>query len=74
VGLFAFAGKACFAKMNFAPGSSYIGGNGSCLHGCGIVFKLTPNKSGSWTETILHQFGTSSGDGAGPQGSLVFDK
>src|ERR1700721_2829070 len=42
-------------------GTSYIGGNGSCLHGCGIVFKLTANKSGSWTETILHQFGPRQG-------------
>jgi uncharacterized repeat protein (TIGR03803 family) len=67
------AGLAFDAKGNLY-GTTYIGGNGPCLHGCGIVFKLTPNKSGSWTETILHQFGTSSGDGAGPQGSLVFDK
>ena len=24
--------------------------------GCGVVFKLTPNSNGKWTETVLHRF------------------
>jgi uncharacterized repeat protein (TIGR03803 family) len=24
--------------------------------GCGVVFKLTPNSNGAWTETVLHHF------------------
>jgi len=40
----------------------------------GIVFELSPTKSGSWTETILHNF-TDGDDGGAPQyGSLIFDK
>src|SRR5258708_39966601 len=38
----------------------------------GVVFKLTPTKSGGWTETVIHDF-TNSPDGAYPGGSLIFD-
>ena len=36
----------------------------------GTVFELA---SGTWTETILHQFGAN-GDGAPPQGDAIIDK
>src|SRR6202035_6188183 len=41
-------------------------------NGHGLVFELTPNSDGSWTEHVLHAFkGT---DGANPGlGSLIFD-
>src|SRR5579864_8322046 len=39
----------------------------------GIVFELSPNGDGTWTENILHDFG-SGDDGNGPFASLVFDK
>lgn len=38
----------------------------------GTVFKLSPNGSGGWTETILHSFGSGT-DGQGPLAGLVFD-
>jgi len=38
----------------------------------GTVFELTPQGGGSWTETILHSFGTGT-DGASPFNSLVLD-
>ena len=38
----------------------------------GIVFELSPTGGGSWTETILHAFG-SGDDGAFPYGGLIFD-
>jgi uncharacterized repeat protein (TIGR03803 family) len=39
--------------------------------GGGVVFKLTPNSDGSWTETVLQTLG---GDhGGGPYASLIFD-
>ena len=39
--------------------------------GCGVVFKLTPAASGTWTETVLHRFtGT---DGGNPYSGLVQD-
>lgn len=71
-GIFPIAGLTFDAQGNLY-GTTVIGGNGSCLNGCGTVFKLTPN-NGGWTETVIHQFGTSAGDGVSPQGSLVFDK
>jgi len=52
----------------------YYGGN------CGTVFKLSPpkQKGSAWTEQILHSFaggtsGKKSGDGADPNGGLIFD-
>lgn len=38
----------------------------------GVVFKLTPNPDGSWTEKVLHSF-TGGSDGADPQASLILD-
>jgi uncharacterized repeat protein (TIGR03803 family) len=40
--------------------------------GYGVVFKLTPKKDGSWTETVLHNF-TGGKDGGIPQAGLVRD-
>jgi len=53
-------------------GTTTAGGTGcSSNPGCGIVFELTPNANGSWTEGILHNFtGT---DGAHPYAAPVFD-
>jgi len=43
------------------------------IAGCGIVFELTPPPlpGGAWTETILHSFSGTDGDGAIPLGSLT---
>jgi len=49
-------------------GTTEIGG----FYGKGTVFELTPN-AGSWTETVLYNFGTNSADGIYPQGSVIFD-
>jgi uncharacterized repeat protein (TIGR03803 family) len=38
----------------------------------GTVFKLSPVGNGSWTETILHNFGKGT-DGGAPVGGLIFD-
>lgn len=40
--------------------------------GNGIVFELTPGKSGDWTETVLHRFMTS--EGTSPRAAVIFDK
>ncbi len=42
-------------------------------HSGGIAFKLAPNSSGGWTETILHSFNASSTDGSNPYCNLIFD-
>ncbi|MGB8886055.1 MAG: choice-of-anchor tandem repeat GloVer-containing protein [Candidatus Korobacteraceae bacterium] len=43
------------------------------IHGYGAVFKLAPNGSGGWTETLLHSFNYSTGDGAYPYAGLTID-
>ncbi len=55
-----------------------VGGNanGNCSHlGCGTVFELTPQLSGSWTETVLYRFCSQSNcaDGASPRAGLIAD-
>jgi uncharacterized repeat protein (TIGR03803 family) len=56
-------------------GTTQEGGVNLCVGdaSCGVVFKLTPNRDGSWTETVLHSF-ASAPDGGYPQAGLVFDK
>ena len=53
-------------------GTTGAGGTtNTCVSGCGVVFELSPNSSGGWTETVLHAFDYS--DGRWPQAKLVFD-
>lgn len=40
--------------------------------GNGVVFELTRNSDGTWSETVLHAFDL--GDGSSPIGGLAFDK
>jgi hypothetical protein len=39
----------------------------------GAIFKLTPSAGGSWTESLVYNFGSGS-DGRFPEGALVFGK
>jgi uncharacterized repeat protein (TIGR03803 family) len=49
------------------------GGNQGCgPYTCGVVFKLTPQKNGKWTYSVLHKF--TGKDGAFPWGVIVDDK
>ncbi len=61
------------AAGNLYGTTSRGGASGSgCIDGCGVVWKLKPNSNGTWTESILHAFkGT---DGDGPAAGLVFDR
>jgi uncharacterized repeat protein (TIGR03803 family) len=58
-------------------GTTYYGGSGSCndgnAAGCGVVFELTPQTGGGWTETVLYSFSASGGDGNYPEASLLLD-
>ena len=74
-------GAAPTAKLTIGPngtlyGSTQEGGT----FGIGTVFNLRPparasgNIMGGWTETELYQFGQSAGDGAYPDGALIFDQ
>jgi hypothetical protein len=53
-------------------GGAY-GSNSPPLEGDGVVFELTPQPTGPWTETVLHSFGNGT-DGIAPLAGLVFDK
>jgi len=69
-----FDALALDAAGNLYGTTSAGGGKSSgCRYGCGVVFKLTPSQSGSWTETVLHNFTTSAADGHTPACQLTFD-
>jgi uncharacterized repeat protein (TIGR03803 family) len=51
------------------PGCDPLGG---VCYGSGVVFELTPNGDGTWTEHVLHSF-TGGPDGSSPDCTLVFD-
>ena len=56
-------------------GTTPVGGKSSCpggVVGCGIIFQLTPNSDGSWTENVIHSF--SGTDGQLPAGPLILDQ
>lgn len=54
-------------------GTTYNGGIYAQGGRGGVVFELTQQLGGTWTETVLHSFGNGV-DGFGPQAGLVFDK
>jgi uncharacterized repeat protein (TIGR03803 family) len=58
-------------------GTAPYGGNinQACEDECGIVFRLTPEAGGTWSETVLYKFCTLSNcaDGSTPYAGLIFD-
>jgi uncharacterized repeat protein (TIGR03803 family) len=54
-------------------GTAVVGANsaGNC-NTCGVVYELTPQAGGSWTESVLYAF-TGGNDGSNPNASLIFD-
>jgi uncharacterized repeat protein (TIGR03803 family) len=52
-------------------GTDYANGDEYCQ--CGVVYELTAPapQGGAWTETTIHTFGTSPGDGASPLAALT---
>ena len=51
-------------------------GGGLCSYTCGTAFQLSPPSApgGSWTHTVLHQFGGADRpDGGQPNGNLILD-
>lgn len=45
--------------------------NSGCPYGCGVVYELSPNANGTWTQTVLYRFQDDT-DGSGPAGNLIF--
>ena len=74
-GAYPFAGVV-FDTAGNLYGTTSGGGSGSCSNsytsGCGVVFELTPNLDGSWTEDVIYSF-TGGADGAQPEARLTFD-
>lgn len=77
-GLF-YDGQSPVGSLIFDPagnlyGTTILGGDSTCgqfAGGCGIVFKLTPNSDGSWTESLSYSFNGT--DGEFPSSRLIFD-
>ena len=57
-------------------GTGSQGGGDICFdgEGCGVIYELSPNGSGGWTETVLHRFQGGSSDGENPNATLIFDQ
>jgi uncharacterized repeat protein (TIGR03803 family) len=56
-------------------GTTFYGGlmgSETGVFGGGVVFKLTPNPDGTWTESVVYSF-EGQPDGANPAGGLVLD-
>src|ERR1017187_5215686 len=66
-------GSQPFAGLIFdAAGNLYGTTYGGGTYTYGTVFELTPTAGGSWTETVLHNFGNGT-DGSTPFAGLIFD-
>jgi hypothetical protein len=55
-------------------GTAFYGGNTACNgEGCGVVFKLTPNANGEWTESTIYKFSGGT-DGSHPYSPPILDQ
>jgi|SRR5579863_5272291 len=61
------------SRGNLYGTTSFGGGSGrGCFLGCGIVFKLTPNQNGTWTESTIYVF-AGAPDGDYPASAVAMD-
>jgi uncharacterized repeat protein (TIGR03803 family) len=56
-----------------AAGTLYGTTGGGGAYNGGVVFQLSARADGTWSERVLHNFG-SGNDGLGPSGGLILDK
>jgi uncharacterized repeat protein (TIGR03803 family) len=56
-----------------AAGNLYGTAEDGGYFGAGVVYRLSPQPGGEWTETVLHAFRGGKDDGANPHASLVMD-
>jgi uncharacterized repeat protein (TIGR03803 family) len=61
-------GTLVFDQIGNLYGATKLGG----ANGVGVVYELTKSASGTWSETVLHNFGAVK-DGQYPVGNLIFD-
>jgi uncharacterized repeat protein (TIGR03803 family) len=66
-------GGVVFDQAGNLYGATFYGGSVDCNHnGCGMVYELSPNADGTWSEQTIYTF-TGGPDGSHPYSSLVFD-
>jgi uncharacterized repeat protein (TIGR03803 family) len=72
-GGFPYAGLIADEQGNLY-GTALAGGDLNCgqLGSCGVVFELSPNMNGTWSETVLYTF-TGVPDGSNPDAALIRD-
>jgi uncharacterized repeat protein (TIGR03803 family) len=64
-----------FDKAGSLYGTTLYGGSQCSRTGCGVVFQLTPNADGSWSESVLRTFSGINGyGGLFPYGGLIFNQ
>jgi uncharacterized repeat protein (TIGR03803 family) len=56
-----------------AAGNLYGTSSGGGTFSNGTVFELSPDQSGSWSETVLHAFSSDRAEGDDPQAGVIFD-
>ena len=56
-----------------AAGTLYGTTIGGGTYNGGVVFQLSPGANGTWSEKVLHNFGSTK-DGHGPEAGLILDK
>ena len=70
-------GGIVFDSAGNALGTTHFGGITTCGGqvggGCGVVFELSPNESGGWSETPLYAFADGA-DGGFPNSGVILDK
>ena len=69
-------GGVVFGPDGTLYGATQFGGADNCspMAACGTVYKLAPQKNGSWAETVLYVFkGKAFNDGEYPEGGLIAD-
>lgn len=70
-------GKLAFDPAGNLYGATPSGGIGAkCLNsqGCGVVYKLSPPATAGspWTQSVLHNFGSTKQDGTGPLAGVLY--
>ena len=65
------SGLAIDSKGNLFGATQDGGSAATCS--CGTVFELSPGSNGTWTESVIHSFSATNGDGNNPFGQPVFD-